>query len=258
MNRKEMQQPFVLTQQGHMNALQSLENVPKVTSYYHCKKDLLDGKRPKPLAMSRRNARERRRVKMINNGYETLRHHVPAGVDNKKLSKVETLRAAVDYIKYLQDLLQSENSASSRSSDLKVAENRRDSFSTTSPTVVKDEPDFEETCCSGQESDELSPFQRFPVREEGMFVDIAQWLYQNSEPMKDCSNIRLKGKIFFSAEQIVKGIYNFYSIIILFKKEIIAKGNDSFSRRYHFCHANRCMQYLMKHASSVISLCHNS
>lgn len=184
-----MQQPFVLTQQGHMNALQ----------------DLLDGKRPKPLAMSRRNARERRRVKMINNGYETLRHHVPAGVDNKKLSKVETLRAAVDYIKYLQDLLQSENSAS-KSTDLNVAENRRDSFSTTSPTVVKDEPDFEETCCSGQESDELSPFQRFPVREEGMFVDIAQWLYQNSEPMKDCSNIRLKGKIFFfSGTNIVKG-----------------------------------------------------
>lgn len=205
MNRKEMQQPFVLTQQGRMNALQSLENVPKVASYYHCKKDLLDGKRPKPMAMSRRNARERRRVKMINNGYETLRHHVPAGVDNKKLSKVETLRAAVDYIKYLQDLLQSENSAS-KSTDLNVAENRRDSFSTTSPTVVKDEPDFEETCCSGQESDELPPFQRFPVREEGMFVDIAQWLYQNSEPMKDCSNIRLKGKIFFfSGTNIVKG-----------------------------------------------------
>lgn len=205
MSRREMQQPFVLAQPGHINALQSLENVPKVSPYYHCKKDLLDGKRPKPLAMSRRNARERRRVKMINNGYETLRHHVPAGVDNKKLSKVETLRAAVDYIKYLQDLLQSENSIPTVATEATMVGNRQDSFGS-SQIVVKEESNFEDKRCSGQNPDDLSPFDRFPAREEGMFVDIAQWLYQNSEPPRDCSSIRLKGKTTSLVEIIIKDI----------------------------------------------------
>jgi achaete-scute complex protein len=194
MSRKEMQPPFMLAQPGHLNALQSLENVPKVATFYNCKK-AMDSKRPKPVAMSRRNARERRRVKMINNGYETLRHHVPAGVDNKKLSKVETLRAAVDYIKYLQNLLQSENSLQPRheATEVVMAEKTHDPFSI-SPLKVKEEITFEERCCSVQDAeDSLSPLHTFPVREEGMFVDIAQWLYQNSEP-KDATNIRLKGK----------------------------------------------------------------
>ncbi|KAL3883783.1 hypothetical protein ACJMK2_030014 [Sinanodonta woodiana] len=47
----------------------------------------------------------RRRVKMVNLGFETLRQHVPSGKKNKKMSKVETLRSACEYIKQLQDLL---------------------------------------------------------------------------------------------------------------------------------------------------------
>jgi achaete-scute complex protein len=38
-------------------------------------------------------------------GFSTLRNHVPNGAKNKKMSKVETLRSAVDYIKELQALL---------------------------------------------------------------------------------------------------------------------------------------------------------
>ncbi|XP_061177322.1 achaete-scute homolog 1b-like [Saccostrea echinata] len=194
MNMREMQEPFMLTQPGRVSALQSLENVPKVATFYHCKKDLLDSKRQKPVAMSRRNARERRRVKMINNGYETLRHHVPAGVDNKKLSKVETLRSAVDYIKYLQNLLQSENSVQSSSAEATMTEKTYNSFNSSPHVTVKEENTFEERCCSVQDAgDALPPLQRFPVQEEGMFVDIAQWLYQNSEPIKDGTSIRLKG-----------------------------------------------------------------
>lgn len=66
---------------------------------------------PPPVAVARRNARERNRVKQVNNGFATLRQHIPISgndTDNgrsKKLSKVETLRLAVDYIRRLEDLL---------------------------------------------------------------------------------------------------------------------------------------------------------
>ena len=62
--------------------------------------------RPQPAAMARRNERERNRVKQVNLGFETLRQHVPQGRKNKKLSKVDTLKEAVKYIKYLHQLLQ--------------------------------------------------------------------------------------------------------------------------------------------------------
>ncbi|XP_041351248.1 uncharacterized protein LOC121370199 [Gigantopelta aegis] len=58
-----------------------------------------------PATVHRRNARERNRVKLVNLGFETLREHVPSGKVNKKLSKVETLRSAVEYIKELQNIL---------------------------------------------------------------------------------------------------------------------------------------------------------
>uniref|UniRef100_A0A4W3I5D2 BHLH domain-containing protein n=1 Tax=Callorhinchus milii TaxID=7868 RepID=A0A4W3I5D2_CALMI len=51
------------------------------------------------------NERERQRVKCVNEGYTRLRDHLPSAVAEKRLSKVETLRAAIGYIKYLQDLL---------------------------------------------------------------------------------------------------------------------------------------------------------
>jgi hypothetical protein len=56
-----------------------------------------DGKKPRPLIMSKRNARERRRVKMINLGYETLRLHVPGGAENKKLRFAHSLVTAEEY-----------------------------------------------------------------------------------------------------------------------------------------------------------------
>lgn len=66
---------------------------------------------PPPVAVARRNARERNRVKQVNNGFATLRQHIPShiaagyGDRGKKLSKVETLRMAVEYIRGLQRLL---------------------------------------------------------------------------------------------------------------------------------------------------------
>lgn len=70
---------------------------------------------PPPIAVARRNARERNRVKQVNNGFANLRQHIPNfiaqafessnGRGNKKLSKVETLRMAVEYIRSLEEIL---------------------------------------------------------------------------------------------------------------------------------------------------------
>ncbi|XP_067009907.1 achaete-scute homolog 1a [Anabrus simplex] len=76
-----------------------------------------------PASVARRNARERNRVKQVNNGFATLRSHIPLSVcaalaspssssgsnsgrgASKKLSKVETLRLALEYIRSLQQML---------------------------------------------------------------------------------------------------------------------------------------------------------
>lgn len=86
-----------------------------------------------PASVQRRNARERNRVKQVNNGFANLRQHIPSDVvtalthggrgASKKLSKVDTLRMAVEYIRRLQDLLDdgeldASSSASTRSSQL--------------------------------------------------------------------------------------------------------------------------------------------
>ena len=57
-------------------------------------------------SMGRRNARERNRVKQVNNSFTTLRQHIPGAAKAKKISKVETLKQAVDYIRGLQELLE--------------------------------------------------------------------------------------------------------------------------------------------------------
>ena len=54
---------------------------------------------------ARRNERERNRVRLVNAGFDRLRDHVPQGRRNRKLSKVDTLRAAVEYIGHLQAIL---------------------------------------------------------------------------------------------------------------------------------------------------------
>jgi achaete-scute complex protein len=41
--------------------------------------------------------------------FATLREHIPNGCKigkSKKMSKVDTLKAAIDYIRYLQDLVE--------------------------------------------------------------------------------------------------------------------------------------------------------
>ncbi|XP_029112380.1 achaete-scute homolog 1b-like [Scleropages formosus] len=65
-----------------------------------------------PLAVARRNERERNRVRQVNMGFQTLRQHVPSGAASRKMSKVETLRSAVEYIRALQRLLDAHDAVS--------------------------------------------------------------------------------------------------------------------------------------------------
>ncbi|XP_048214208.1 achaete-scute homolog 5 [Perognathus longimembris pacificus] len=58
-----------------------------------------------PAFIQKRNERERQRVKCVNAGYARLRGHLPGAPADRRLSKVETLRAAIRYIKHLQALL---------------------------------------------------------------------------------------------------------------------------------------------------------
>ncbi|XP_061922745.1 achaete-scute homolog 3 [Entelurus aequoreus] len=59
-----------------------------------------------PAFIRKRNERERHRVRCVNEGYVRLRQHLPQELEDRRLSKVETLRAAIDYIKHLQRLLE--------------------------------------------------------------------------------------------------------------------------------------------------------
>ena len=67
-----------------------------------------DLNQPAPATVARRNERERNRVKLVNLGFTSLRQQLPNGVNNKKMSKVETLRSAVSYIRQLQQMLDEE------------------------------------------------------------------------------------------------------------------------------------------------------
>ena len=62
---------------------------------------------PQPAKVQRRNQRERNRVKQVNSGFDHLRSHIPSAAKHKKMSKVDTLRHAVDYIQNLQTMLDS-------------------------------------------------------------------------------------------------------------------------------------------------------
>ena len=61
---------------------------------------------PVPLAVQRRNARERTRVKTVNQSYESLKAHVPSAARHKRMSKVEIIKHAMDYIERLQRMVE--------------------------------------------------------------------------------------------------------------------------------------------------------
>ncbi|RUS76141.1 hypothetical protein EGW08_016111 [Elysia chlorotica] len=56
--------------------------------------------------VAKRNARERTRVQAVNSAFVKLRKHVPYEAKHKRLSKVKTLRLAIEYINHLQEILE--------------------------------------------------------------------------------------------------------------------------------------------------------
>lgn len=104
-----------------------------------------------PAFIQKRNERERQRVKCVNEGYARLRGHLPGALAEKRLSKVETLRAAIRYIKYLQELL-------------RAAPDGGDPPAATSPPPVRTgqanspQPPFRVTESSGSSPFSSSPF----------------------------------------------------------------------------------------------------
>ncbi|VDK44555.1 unnamed protein product [Anisakis simplex] len=53
----------------------------------------------------KRNERERYRVRCVNDGYERLRDHLPLNDNYHRISKVDTLRLAIRYIRHLEAVL---------------------------------------------------------------------------------------------------------------------------------------------------------
>ena len=68
----------------------------------------------------KRNERERMRVRNVNEGYARLRDHLPLEPTEKRLSKVETLRGAIKYIKLLESILNDDKSSESTSHNNKT------------------------------------------------------------------------------------------------------------------------------------------
>ncbi|KAJ8935492.1 hypothetical protein NQ318_005478 [Aromia moschata] len=99
---------------------------------------------PLPGSVARRNARERNRVKQVNIGFATLRQHIPNFIaaafesnsgrgGSKKLSKVETLRMAVEYIRSLEDVLATDGDTSESAEIISNLSYPSPSSSSTSP-----------------------------------------------------------------------------------------------------------------------------
>lgn len=102
-----------------------------------------------PASVQRRNARERNRVKQVNMGFNNLRQHIPSDVvttlanggrgASKKLSKVDTLRMAVEYIRRLQGLID-ENDLDSSSSGCSGSSNSSTSSTASSNSYYSPSP----------------------------------------------------------------------------------------------------------------------
>lgn len=76
-----------------------------------------------PACLRRRNERERDRVRCVNEGYLRLKEHLPITNKEKRMSKVDTLRCAIKYIKHLKTLLDEDHPLNTDSVDYNIAKN---------------------------------------------------------------------------------------------------------------------------------------
>ncbi|TRZ20373.1 hypothetical protein HGM15179_006701 [Zosterops borbonicus] len=150
---------------------------PASPELLRCKRRLafaaLPGSGAAAAAVARRNERERNRVRLVNLGFAALRQHVPHGAASKKMSKVETLRSAVEYIRALQRLLDEHDAAAAfpegRGRGAVGEVGGGGGYSSASPSFASSAPG---SPCSSEESGyeaALSP-------EERELLDFTSWL----------------------------------------------------------------------------------
>lgn len=113
---------------------------PKPNAAHHFNPTSITPYSAQAVSIQRRNARERNRVKQVNDGFSNLRQHIPNEVIatltadpsathpgrgvNRKLSKVDTLKLTVEYIRRLQDTLMMADAVQDTSQPTTNHENR--------------------------------------------------------------------------------------------------------------------------------------
>ena len=142
--------------------------------------------------MGRRNARERNRVRYLNMTFEHLRQHLPQKTNSKgkakKMSKVDTLRGAIDYIRGLQELLDDNDAVNAvfQSGSLTTALSEADTLSPTHSAYSTDgspcslpgqSPHEYSSAPNGDYSMSTSADSALFSEEDGDdFIDITSWL----------------------------------------------------------------------------------
>lgn len=164
-------------------------------------KEVPDVHKPAPIAVARRNARERNRVKQVNNGFANLRQHIPNSIaaafesasgrgGNKKLSKVETLRMAVEYIRSLEEMLASSEGNSNTETPSRIT-NYPSPTSSISPTLTTQNINCNYPLLSSSaDEDDLStnptppPQQFIRIQGNNAFQIIPSHLYEENENLE--------------------------------------------------------------------------
>lgn len=103
----------------------------------------VSGKCPRQVQVQQRqaaNMRERRRMQNINDAFEGLRAHIPTLPYEKRLSKVDTLKLAIGYINFLNELVRADkgNDPLTGNNGLSRCANRDDS----KKIIVRGEANF--------------------------------------------------------------------------------------------------------------------
>lgn len=106
-------------------------------------------KRPRSHVRASATKRERARMHKLNNAYDKLRQVVPKiGPDNERLSKIATLRLAIDYIDMLTNYLQqkeNEGIENSSNEDRTSMEVRNGSIEDTTATDISENSSNEDS-----------------------------------------------------------------------------------------------------------------
>lgn len=148
-------------------------------------------------SIARRNARERNRVKQVNDGFNALRKKLPAAViaalsggsrrgSGKKLSKVDTLRMVVEYIRYMENLIEESDASqgyTKSASESFTSEVDEGVYGGNSPYYESVPSPVNSDCSSGVSSAHSSSVQSYPQHQmtpmdEDDLLDAITWWQQ--------------------------------------------------------------------------------